>query len=142
MSRLSAALRAHDQELWAHLEGRNGVNPQLYAFRWVTTLLTQEFSFPDAVRVWDALLSDPGGREEGLQRVCLAMVLLVRDEVKRAGGGIRLPALSACIQSCVRMAVTTRAAPARRLSCTLLCCAVGARAPARPRARAPRSPFY
>ncbi len=28
------------------------VNPQFYAFRWITLLLTQEFSFPDVVRLW------------------------------------------------------------------------------------------
>ena len=27
------------------------MNPQFYAFRWITLLLTQEFPFPDAVSV-------------------------------------------------------------------------------------------
>lgn len=81
MSRLSSALGAWDPELWSHVESRNGVNPQFYAFRWVTTLLTQEFAFPDAVRIWDAVLGDPDGRSQCLQRICIAMVLLVRSEL-------------------------------------------------------------
>ena len=41
MGRLSSFLRAYDEELWHHLEVRNRVNPQFYAFRWITLLLTQ-----------------------------------------------------------------------------------------------------
>ena len=38
------------------------VDPQFYAFRWVTLLLTQEFEFPELLRLWDALLADPAGQ--------------------------------------------------------------------------------
>lgn len=41
LSRLNAALKVHDRELWYHLEVKNQVNPQFYAFRWITLLLTQ-----------------------------------------------------------------------------------------------------
>lgn len=37
------------------------VDPQFYAFRWITLLLTQEFSFHTVLRIWDALLSHPFG---------------------------------------------------------------------------------
>jgi len=37
------------------------VNPQFYAFRWITLLLTQEFNFADSLHIWDTLLSDPEG---------------------------------------------------------------------------------
>ena len=37
------------------------VNPQFYAFRWITLLLTQEFNFADSLHIWDTLLSDPDG---------------------------------------------------------------------------------
>ncbi len=37
------------------------VNPQFYAFRWITLLLTQEFGFFDSIRLWDSLLSNPDG---------------------------------------------------------------------------------
>ena len=33
LARLSATLRAHDPELWEHLERRVAINPQFYAFR-------------------------------------------------------------------------------------------------------------
>lgn len=81
LSKLSSFLKAFDLSLWTHLEQKNGVNPQFYAFRWITTLLTQEFNFPDVIRLWDALLSDSEGRPECLLRMCLAMVLLVRDQL-------------------------------------------------------------
>lgn len=81
LGRLSAALRGFDPGLAAHLEAVNGVHPQFYAFRWVTTLLTQEFPFPDVVRLWDSLLADPAGRADALERVCLAMVMMVREEL-------------------------------------------------------------
>ncbi|KAH9621231.1 hypothetical protein KSS87_005100, partial [Heliosperma pusillum] len=63
ITRLSVLLKEHDEELWRHLEVTCKVNPQFYAFRWITLLLAQEFSFSDSLHIWDTLLSDP----EGLQ---------------------------------------------------------------------------
>lgn len=57
------------------------VDPQFFAFRWITLLLTQEFPFPDAVRIWDTLLSDPGGRVDCLLRVCVALLMNVRQQL-------------------------------------------------------------
>lgn len=57
------------------------MNPQFFAFRWITLLLTQEFPFPDAVRIWDTLLSDPRGRMDCLLRVCLALMMHVREQL-------------------------------------------------------------
>lgn len=78
ISRLSQLLKQHDEELWRHLEVTTKVNPQFYAFRWITLLLTQEFNFSDSLHIWDALLSDPEGPQETLLRVCCAMLILVR----------------------------------------------------------------
>ncbi|KAK2984111.1 hypothetical protein RJ640_018136 [Escallonia rubra] len=67
LSRLSELLKANDEELWRHLEFTtkvsytNKVNPQFYAFRWITLLLTQEFDFHSILRIWDSLLSNPFG---------------------------------------------------------------------------------
>ncbi|KAF2288894.1 hypothetical protein GH714_022620 [Hevea brasiliensis] len=58
---LSQLLKEHDEELWRHLEVTTKVNPQFYAFRWITLLLTQEFNFADSLHIWDTLLSDPEG---------------------------------------------------------------------------------
>nr|XP_043631188.1 TBC1 domain family member 13-like [Erigeron canadensis] len=75
---LSQLLKQHDEELWRHLEVTTKVNPQFYAFRWITLLLTQEFNFADSLHVWDSLLSNPEGPQEALLRVCCAMLILVR----------------------------------------------------------------
>lgn len=57
------------------------VDPQYYAFRWITLLLSQEFAFPDTLRIWDTILSDPHGRMDCLLRVCTAMILNVHDRL-------------------------------------------------------------
>lgn len=81
IAKLNRMLQGYDPELWAHLEQRNKVNPQFYAFRWITLLLTQEFPFPDLVRLWDSLFSDPGGHMDCLLRFCIAMLLNIREEL-------------------------------------------------------------
>ncbi|RWV85525.1 hypothetical protein BHE74_00025949 [Ensete ventricosum] len=78
IAKLSELLKKHDGELWRHLEITTKVNPQFYAFRWITLLLTQEFNFADSIHIWDTLLSDPEGPQETLLRVCCAMLILVR----------------------------------------------------------------
>ncbi|WIA33086.1 hypothetical protein OEZ86_006240 [Tetradesmus obliquus] len=80
IGKLVALLQVHDAQLAAHL-AQQKVDPQFFAFRWITLLLTQEFSFPDAVRIWDTLLADPGGRLDCLLRVCLALLLHVRQQL-------------------------------------------------------------
>ncbi|GAA0183748.1 GTPase-activating protein [Lithospermum erythrorhizon] len=81
ISRLSRLLKEHDEELWRHLEVTTKVNPQFYAFRWITLLLTQEFNFADSFLIWDTLLSDPEGPQETLLRVCCAMLIIVRKRL-------------------------------------------------------------
>ncbi|XP_073111087.1 uncharacterized protein [Elaeis guineensis] len=80
LSRLSELLKGNDEELWRHLENSK-VNPQFYAFRWITLLLTQEFEFHCIMRIWDCLLSNPLGVQEMLLRVCCAMLVCVRREL-------------------------------------------------------------
>lgn len=78
ITRLSQLLKEHDEELWRHLEVTTKINPQFYAFRWITLLLTQEFNFANSLHIWDTLLSDPEGPQETLLRICCAMLILVR----------------------------------------------------------------
>ncbi|KAG5560669.1 hypothetical protein RHGRI_003859 [Rhododendron griersonianum] len=78
ITRLSRLLKEHDEELWRHLEVTTKVNPQFYAFRWITLLLTQEFNFADSLLIWDTLLSDLEGPQETLLRICCAMLILIR----------------------------------------------------------------
>lgn len=81
IAQLNDLLKQHDEELWRHLEFTSKVNPQFYAFRWITLLLTQEFDFPDTLRLWDSLLGNPDGPLEILLRVCCAMLLSVRSRL-------------------------------------------------------------
>lgn len=86
------------------------VNTQFYAFRWITLLLTQEFPFPDAVRLWDTLFSDTGGRQNCLLRICAAMLINLRNEIMQvcllaACATCRMPvhlteALPLCLSFC------------------------------------------
>ncbi|KAL3507315.1 hypothetical protein ACH5RR_032697 [Cinchona calisaya] len=78
ITRLSLLLKEHDEELWRHLDITTKVNPQFYAFRWITLLLTQEFNFADSLLIWDTLLSDPEGPQETLLRICCAMLMIIR----------------------------------------------------------------
>lgn len=64
--------------------------------RWLTLALTQEFPFPDALRLWDSLLSDPAGRSDCLLRLCTAMLLHVRQELLQVG-----TALDAAMLACL-----------------------------------------
>lgn len=81
LSRLSDLLKANDEQLWRHLEFTSKVRPQFYAFRWITLLLTQEFSFQSILRIWDSLLSNPFGVQDMLLRVCCAMLLCVKSRL-------------------------------------------------------------
>ncbi|XP_047055614.1 TBC1 domain family member 13-like isoform X2 [Lolium rigidum] len=81
LSKLMQLLRKYDGELQHHLEITTEVNPQFYAFRWITLLLTQEFNFADTIHIWDTLLSDPDGPQETLLRICCAMLILVRKRL-------------------------------------------------------------
>ncbi|EEC68158.1 hypothetical protein OsI_36096 [Oryza sativa Indica Group] len=78
LSKLSQLLKRHDEELWRHMEITTKVYPQYYAFRWITLLLTMEFSFNVCIHIWDAILGDPEGPPDTLLRICCAMLILVR----------------------------------------------------------------
>ncbi|KAG6496909.1 hypothetical protein ZIOFF_044785 [Zingiber officinale] len=83
----SQLLKANDEELWRHLDNSKSdivarmMNPQFYAFRWITLLLTQEFELSSIMRIWDCLLSHPSGVQDMLLRVCCAMLLCVRGDL-------------------------------------------------------------
>eukprot|EP01024_Parvocaulis_polyphysoides_P030040 TRINITY_DN272_c1_g2_i2.p2 TRINITY_DN272_c1_g2~~TRINITY_DN272_c1_g2_i2.p2 ORF type:complete len:201 (-),score=17.15 TRINITY_DN272_c1_g2_i2:247-849(-) len=81
IQRLIQQLKIIDIELWEHLENKTKINHHYYAFRWTTLLLTQEFQFPDVIRLWDTIFSDPRGRMDCLIRICLAMLVNIRQEL-------------------------------------------------------------
>ncbi|KAF8755780.1 hypothetical protein HU200_011249 [Digitaria exilis] len=67
LAKLSQLVAKYDADLQHHLEITTEVNPQFYAFRWITLLLTQEFNFADTIHIWDTLLSDPDGPQSMLR---------------------------------------------------------------------------
>lgn len=69
------------------------MDPQFYAFRWLTLLLSQEFAFPDTLRIWDTILSDPHGRMDCLMRICTAMILHLRPILMRGDFSVILKTL-------------------------------------------------
>ena len=77
LARLGACIAAADPELGAHMAAQ-GLNYQFFAFRWITTALSQEFSLPDVLRIWDYLFAAHHGPLDALLRVCAAMVLRLR----------------------------------------------------------------
>eukprot|EP00955_Chlamydomonas_euryale_P070546 360781-Chlamydomonas_euryale.AAC.3 len=83
MRRLMTLLRHYDAALWRHVEVTCKVDPQFYAFRWITLLLSQEFPLQDIFRIWDFILSDEASRTDCLLRVCAAMMLHVRATLMR-----------------------------------------------------------
>jgi len=48
----------------------------VYIFRWLTLLLSQEFSLPEVLRIWDSLFSD-SQRFSFLIDICCAMIVYV-----------------------------------------------------------------
>uniref|UniRef100_A0A0N4ZWW4 TBC1 domain family member 13 n=1 Tax=Parastrongyloides trichosuri TaxID=131310 RepID=A0A0N4ZWW4_PARTI len=70
----------YDPELYTVLVSSRNIKPQYYAFRWLSLLLSQEFSLPDVIMLWDCLLADKT-RFELLYYVCLAMLEEKREEL-------------------------------------------------------------
>jgi len=56
------------------------INPQFFALRWLTTLLSRELELPDTVRLWDCLFADEQ-RFDFLFDVCCAMIVLQRKQI-------------------------------------------------------------
>ena len=96
LATLEQQLQLHDPDLAAHLEAQ-GLRPQFYALRWITTLLTREFELPDTVRLWDSLLADPR-RFDFAETVCLSMVLQLREELMHNDFGTNMKRLQQYVQ--------------------------------------------
>ncbi|XP_013409709.2 TBC1 domain family member 13-like, partial [Lingula anatina] len=79
MNKLMLLLKKKDQRLHAQLRDQD-LKPQFFAFRWITLLLSQEFSLPDVIRLWDSLFAD-GKRFEFLLYIGCAMLIHLREEL-------------------------------------------------------------
>ncbi|XP_041986626.1 TBC1 domain family member 13 [Aricia agestis] len=79
MNKLSVCVKENDRAVWDRLE-KQELRPQYYSFRWLTLLLSQEFSLPDVERIWDSLFAD-SRRFHFLVAICCAMIMLVRESL-------------------------------------------------------------
>jgi hypothetical protein len=50
MQKFSDTLKTSDERLYHRIEDLN-IKPQFYAFRWLTLLLSQEFSLPGSIEM-------------------------------------------------------------------------------------------
>lgn len=73
-------LQKVDMSLWRTLVEEQHLMPQYYAFRWITLLLSQEFSLPDTQRIWDALFGHQQ-RFDFLVFILLSMLVCVREDL-------------------------------------------------------------
>lgn len=74
MGSITRLIKQINPDLALHLE-RLGISPYLYAIRWITALFTQEFVLPDAIIIWDRMLSEKS-KIDFVVRVSAGMVLL------------------------------------------------------------------
>ena len=57
MVRLNSRIHEVDSAVAMQLD-HQGIKMQYFAFRWLSLMLSQEFSLPDVLTLWDSLLSD------------------------------------------------------------------------------------
>jgi hypothetical protein len=74
---LEMMIARHDSRVAKHLKELD-VHTQFFAVRWLTTLLTREFELPDALRLWDSMLSSPK-RFHFVCCCCTAMITTKHD---------------------------------------------------------------
>jgi len=79
MTRLNTRLESIDMAVANQLH-QQGIKMQYFAFRWLSLMLSQEFSLPDVLTLWDALLTDDS-RTSLLINVCTSMLYLIRDSL-------------------------------------------------------------
>jgi len=79
MVKLDKMLESRDVQVFNVLQTQ-GIKMPYFAFRWLSLMLSQEFSLPDVLSLWDALLTDQT-RCDLLMDVCLAMLKIIRKEL-------------------------------------------------------------
>jgi len=69
---LESMIARHDPQVAKHMKQLD-LHTQFFAVRWLTTMLTREFELPDALRLWDSMLSAPK-RFHFILCCCTAMI--------------------------------------------------------------------
>lgn len=75
-------LKTIDYEVWSRLE-ELGIEPQLWAIRWLRLLFSREFPIDDTLLLWDGIFAQDTTLRLA-EFVCVAMLLRIRDAVIRA----------------------------------------------------------
>jgi len=92
LSTLSEMLKIVDKDLFNHFH-KIKLDVQLFAFKWVVLLFTQDFNMPDILRLWDAILSE-NNRFYMIFLLCLSILKLKRKELLKADFSISINILS------------------------------------------------
>ncbi|CAD5229209.1 unnamed protein product [Bursaphelenchus okinawaensis] len=80
LAHFSQLFQSVDPELYDHIVLKLDVKPQFYAFRWLSLLLSQEYSLPDLINIWDSVFS-AHNRVEETEYICVAMLCQFRTEL-------------------------------------------------------------
>ncbi|TPX39947.1 hypothetical protein SeLEV6574_g06909 [Synchytrium endobioticum] len=94
MERMMRKLKDVDPELYNDLHQKQ-IHCAFFAFRWMTVLLTQEFSLPDLISFWDSLFADIAldihptyhprpEKFEFLITFCCSMLICIKSELLAA----------------------------------------------------------
>jgi hypothetical protein len=70
-----------DPELFEHVSSDLHIQPEFYAFRWTTLMLTQEFLVPEVLRVWDFLFSYGPELSSSIYYTAVAMLIFARERL-------------------------------------------------------------
>ena len=76
---LSDMLKIVDKDLFCHFN-KIKIDIQLFAFKWVVLLFTQDFPLFEVMRIWDALLSEKD-RFYMIYLICLSILHIKRKEL-------------------------------------------------------------
>ena len=79
ISTITDKVLMHDPILATHLNDL-GCEGTFYLMRWITTLLSREFTMPDTVRIWDGMFGS-NQRDNYVTYVCVTMILMVREQL-------------------------------------------------------------
>jgi hypothetical protein len=91
LKQLHDLITKHDAQIGEKLDEMT-IKPHFYGMKWILLLLTQEFSMPEILRLWDTIFSD-AFRFKFFYHICVAKVMSVKDVLMRGDFAESLTAL-------------------------------------------------
>ncbi|KAL0223825.1 hypothetical protein P9112_003215 [Eukaryota sp. TZLM1-RC] len=83
MLEIHSIISRFDPDLHCHFNNHN-IDPQYFALRWVSVLLSQDFELNDCIRIWDSLFSYLDGERNFILYICSSMILEKKNELINA----------------------------------------------------------